>query len=86
MPRVVGQLACLLCSIDPGATGMLLPVAQAGLLAAPLVFRREIRRTVLRLQGRTPLTAEDPTAGQGSDRSDTSLVDDDDPGAETRGR
>jgi hypothetical protein len=67
----------MLCSIDPQATSMLLPIAQASLIAAPLVFRREIRRTVSRLQRRPPGDPDHPAVEHGSDRSDASPVDDD---------
>ena len=48
---MVGQLACLLCSVDMQSASLMVPVAQAGLIAAPLVFRREIMRGVRRLRG-----------------------------------
>lgn len=45
-------LACLLCSIDPGTTAAALPVAQAAVLAAPLIFRDQLRRAVRTLRDR----------------------------------
>jgi hypothetical protein len=37
-------LACVICSLDPQNTALILPLAQATIVAAPLILRDEIRK------------------------------------------
>ena len=37
-------LACVVCSLDPQTTSLILPLAQATIVAAPVILRNEIRR------------------------------------------
>jgi hypothetical protein len=39
-------LACVVCSVDPQTSSLLLPIAQATIIAAPILLRDEIRRRV----------------------------------------
>ncbi|HEY7591106.1 MAG TPA: hypothetical protein VH723_08945 [Candidatus Limnocylindrales bacterium] len=38
------MLACIACTIDPQMTGLVLPLAQAAIVAGPIVFREELRK------------------------------------------
>jgi hypothetical protein len=40
------DVACLLCSIPPGSVDMVVPVAQATIIAAPILLRDQIRQGV----------------------------------------
>ena len=62
MPRM-----CVLCYVDMNAASLMLPVAQAGLIAAPVIFRREIVRSVDRVRGIEPYTAEGEDDLEGGD-------------------
>ena len=60
-PKTI-RCMCILCTVD---VNLVVPVAQASLIAAPIVFRREIGRTISWLQGGEPgVEGEegDPTA------------------------
>jgi len=37
-------LACVICSLDPQTSSLILPFAQATIVAAPVILRDEIRR------------------------------------------
>jgi hypothetical protein len=37
-------LACVVCSLDPQTTSLILPLAQATIVAAPVILRDEIRK------------------------------------------
>ena len=39
-------LACIACSLDPQTTSLVLPIAQATILAAPVILRAELRKGV----------------------------------------
>jgi hypothetical protein len=45
------SLACLLCAIDVQATSLLLPIAQATLISAPILMRKQLAEGVRRLAG-----------------------------------
>jgi hypothetical protein len=53
------ELACLLCAVDPAAANLLLPVAQATIISAPILFRDQIRRGVGRWRDRGGPGAKD---------------------------
>lgn len=56
-------LACVACSLDPQTTSLILPIAQATVLAAPVILRKEIRRGVEAVRaGRARRRAADSTA------------------------
>jgi hypothetical protein len=46
------QVACMLCSIDPGTANLLLPVAQATIISAPFLLRDQIRRGIRTVRDR----------------------------------
>jgi hypothetical protein len=46
------QIACMLCSIDPGTANMLMPIAQATIISAPILLRDQIRQGVRYVRGR----------------------------------
>ena len=46
------QVACLLCSIDPGTANLLLPIAQATIISTPILLRDQIRRGVRTVRDR----------------------------------
>ena len=56
-------IACMLCAVDPAATSLLLPLAQATLISAPILLRGRIRRGVKAARGRW----QGPVAGPGAD-------------------
>ncbi len=39
-------LACVVCSIDPQTTSLVLPLAQATIIAAPVILRKQIAKGV----------------------------------------
>jgi hypothetical protein len=45
-------LACVVCSLDPQTTSLILPLAQATIIAAPVILRKEIARQVGAIRGR----------------------------------
>jgi hypothetical protein len=45
-------LACVACSLDPQTTSLILPLAQATVVAAPLLLREELRKAVRWLRTR----------------------------------
>jgi hypothetical protein len=45
-------LACIACSLDPQTTSLILPLAQATILAAPVILRAELRKGVQAVRGR----------------------------------
>ncbi len=71
---MTGQLACILCAVDPQATSMLVPMAQASLIAAPIIFRKELLRAA-RWMRRDDDVADGEQSGDAGDDS----VDDPDP-------
>jgi hypothetical protein len=44
-------IACILCSIDPQTTSLLVPMAQATVIALPIVFRANIAAAIRRARG-----------------------------------
>ncbi len=40
------DIACMVCAIDPGTANLLLPIAQATIISAPILFREQIRRGI----------------------------------------
>ena len=47
---MIAPLACILCMVDPQTTSMLVPLAQATVIAVPVLFRKDIARGVQRLR------------------------------------
>jgi hypothetical protein len=45
-------LACVVCSLDPQTTSLILPLAQATIIAAPVILRAELRRGVQSVRAR----------------------------------
>ena len=45
-------LACVACSLDPQTTSLILPLAQATILAAPVILRAQLRRSVAAVRSR----------------------------------
>ena len=44
-------LACMLCAIDPATANMLVPMAQATVIAVPFFFRNNIKSAIRRARG-----------------------------------
>jgi hypothetical protein len=47
-------LGCVLCQIDVQSASLLVPLAQAAIISAPIVFRKEIKRGIRRARGQDP--------------------------------
>jgi hypothetical protein len=45
-------LGCVLCQVDVQSASLLLPLAQAAIISAPIVFRNEIKRGIRRVRAR----------------------------------
>jgi hypothetical protein len=45
-------LACIACSLDPQTTTLILPLAQATILAAPVILRAELSKGVQAVRSR----------------------------------
>lgn len=45
-------LACVVCSVDPQTSSLVLPLAQATILAAPVILRNQIAKGVQSVQAR----------------------------------
>jgi hypothetical protein len=45
-------LACVACSLDPQTTSLILPLAQATILAAPVILRAQLRKGVQSVRAR----------------------------------
>ena len=52
MVPMSADLACMLCSIDPGAVNLVAPVAQATIISLPFLFRDQIKRVAVGLRAR----------------------------------
>lgn len=48
----MSPLACVVCSVDPQATSLILPLAQATMIAAPVILRAELKKGVRALRAR----------------------------------
>lgn len=48
----MAPLACMLCSIDPATANLLLPMAQATVITAPILLRDHVRRGARAVVGR----------------------------------
>ena len=61
----MSPLACVVCSVDPQTTSLILPLAQATVIAAPVILRAELRKGVqaLRARGSRRRAARGPAAG-----------------------
>ena len=55
------ELACIACMVDPSTTSMVVPIAQASLIAVPFFFRSRIAGVIKRAAGREvgPESADD---------------------------
>jgi hypothetical protein len=54
-------VACILCSIDPNMPSLVLPVAQATVLAAPILLRDHVKRGARAVVGRLREAPDDET-------------------------
>lgn len=52
MWRMSQPIACILCSIDPNTTSLMLPMAQATVIAAPILLRDHVKRGARAVAGR----------------------------------
>jgi hypothetical protein len=62
-------IACMMCNVDPSTASLLLPLAQATIISAPILLRSQLRRGFRAVRAR----------GRGSDpelvAADRSVVD-----------
>lgn len=67
MWRMSQPIACILCSIDPNTTSLMLPMAQATVIAAPILLRDHVKRGARAVAGRLrdPRSAGSPAAAAG---------------------
>ena len=74
------QIACLLCSVDAATANMLLPIAQATIISAPILLRDQIRHGVR--------IVRDRRRGEGAPRDGCDIADDvpDEPAPEATDR
>jgi hypothetical protein len=49
---MTSAIACVMCTIDPATTSLLLPVAQATVIAAPILMRVRLARALRRIRKR----------------------------------
>jgi hypothetical protein len=49
---MTSTIACIVCTFDPNTTSLLLPVAQATIIAAPILMRERIARALRRISHR----------------------------------
>jgi hypothetical protein len=61
------ELACVACMVDPSTTSMVVPIAQASLIAVPFFFRSTIAGAIKRAVGRD----EDLESADGEENGDT---------------
>jgi hypothetical protein len=47
-------IACMMCNLDPGTTSLLLPLAQATIISAPILMRDQLRRGFRAVRARRP--------------------------------
>jgi hypothetical protein len=55
-------LGCVLCQIDVQSASLLVPLAQAAIISAPIVFRKEIKRGIRKARGQD--SADDAADGE----------------------
>jgi hypothetical protein len=67
---MTADLACVACMVDPTTTSMVVPVAQATLIAVPFFFRSRIAAAVRRVVGRGA-GGDDPSASLDGQDCDT---------------
>ena len=51
------ELACVACVVDPNTTSIVVPMAQATLIAVPFFFRARIASAIRRVAGRADADA-----------------------------
>ena len=68
-------LACVMCTIDPQTTSLVVPMAQATLIAVPFFFRDRIAGALRRVRGRAdealPDEGCDTPADDGADEPES---------------
>lgn len=72
-PSTIGAmstpLACVACSLDPQTTSLVLPLAQATILAAPVILRAEIRKGLRAVRARRSKAGANNAAVRREDRT-----------------
>ena len=68
------EIACLLCAMPPGTVDMVAPVAQATIIAVPIVFRDHIRHGIR--AARAQLAARREVGTERADESSDQPTDD----------
>jgi hypothetical protein len=63
------QIACMLCSIDASTANLLVPLAQATIIATPILVRDQVRRGVRAVRDR----AHGEEASQAYDAGDDAI-------------
>jgi hypothetical protein len=46
------SIACVMCAIDPNMAGLVVPLAQAAIIGAPILLRKQLARGVREVQRR----------------------------------
>jgi hypothetical protein len=72
-------LACVVCSLDPQTTSLVLPLAQATIIAAPVILRKQIAKGVQSVRARRSRRTAPGSLAVGHSRSAAS------PGCEVEG-
>ena len=63
---MTSPLACVMCAVDPQTTSLLIPMAQASVIAVPFFFRQNIAAAIRRARG-LPTAPIDPDSEEDCD-------------------
>ena len=66
-------IACMVCNVDPATTSLLLPLAQATLISAPILMRSQLRRGLRAARGRRRGAVAQPSLVEAPDRHEERL-------------
>jgi hypothetical protein len=58
---VMAPIACVLCAVDPNMAGLVVPLAQATMVATPILLRKQLARGFRRVtRRREPMATNAP--------------------------
>lgn len=70
----MAPIACVVCAVDPNMAGLVIPLAQATIVATPILLRKHIAGGVRKVRQRRDdtrvavLGAKDPAERRGTER------------------
>jgi hypothetical protein len=68
---VMAPIACVVCAVDPNMAGLVVPLAQATLVATPILLRKQLARGIRRVTRRRETMATNAPARPSRHAPDT---------------